>query len=433
MGRREAAAVTATDDPPPEEGLPGSAQHGRARALRLVEALQRHPAAILLFAAAATGALVAPLAPNSDAQTFLTASAQLRSAEWRDVFASSYLQVGPTYLAVLAALSATAQMLGLPVLALVGAVESLAVTALALAASKGLTRASNVWAVGLPLVGGGLLTEALLNGHPEELATGLCLAIAMAAARKGAVWWPSVLVAFAATTKLWGVLGVVAVVAVHDSHRRHVLRRSAFRLLLLSALTAGVYGPFILWGKFATLQYVWHADASSPLGIVTGYHGAFPVPARIAQLVLPCVAGALLAVYRRPTGVLTVAIVAARLLLDPQRQNYYYSALLLLVVIAAWSTADPVWRRLRWPAVCSVPVLTVLPYFLTSFLEGLLDLALLGLVFVAVLLCGREAGTPRRDRAIQRRGNRPTETRSAAAVPDAVTMRLQRGRAFPRT
>lgn len=336
-----------------------SAQVQRPRTTQLLGALAARPKACVIVLAALTGAVVQPLVQSGDALYFLQAGQQLVGPHAGEVFADSSLQVGPAYLVLLGVLAGAAHALHLSAWVVIGAVQSaLLVWALLVALPR---RAGTVaqLTVGVVVVAGGPLYEVLLNGHPEELGTGLLLLLALGESRRAAVVLPSTLVATASTTKLWGVLGFVCLLAT-ASRGPADLRRVAQRLVLAGSLVATAYLPFFLWGTVRTFDFVWLTDRDSVLGAVTGFGGGFGLHLRALQLGSAALVGTVLLLRGAADSAVVVGAVSVRLALDPFHQVYYVTDLEVLVLLWAWCGGAG--QRVRGATTVLVPVATVLPY-----------------------------------------------------------------------
>lgn len=336
-----------------------------------ISAVAERPTAAAMTLAALTGALVAPLAAGGDAHTFQLAEDQLLSSHGWDIFSNPYLQVGPTYLLLLGLLHLVAGFLHLPASVVAGAVQSLLVTWLALRCVRSAwpvvaERPTAAWAVGLALVTGGPLTEALLNGHPEELATGLLLVLAGQQALERRSFLP---VALAGTSKLWGLLGVV-VLLVGAHWTVAGLRLFVARVGGLGLLVALAYVPFFLFGDVETFREVWLCDRYSPLGLLTGYVGPAPFAPRLGQMALSVAVGTAFVARRSRPELVVLGVVCVRLLTDPLRQSYYWAELLLLVLVVAWSSTSSCGPRLRLAVAVAAPVVVVAPYLLPEVVTG---------------------------------------------------------------
>jgi len=369
----------------------------RPRAAAVITLLARHPVPALLAMATLLGSLVQPLAAQGDALLFVSAGRRLVGSHGLDVFNNPSLQVGPTYLLLLGLIDKLARSLGVPVWVAVGGLQSLMLTGLCLTVVRvaGLPTVA-YGGVGLPLVLGGPLAEVLLNGHPEEVGVGFLLVLAAYAAGRQRVLLPAILVALASTSKLWGVIGFALLVA-GTSEKKVDLRRSAQRISMTTLLCAAAYLPFFATGTVRTFDFAWRSDPYSVLGTLTGYQGAFPFPARLAQVLAAGGIALVLVVQRRSPPQVLVGAVAMRLLADPLRQPYYWSNLVVLVLLAAWSSRA---RSLRFRAAISgaVPAAALLPYLVTASVEAWCDL-----VFLAVLLAGALLGT-RRHKVVESEG-----------------------------
>lgn len=364
----------------------------RPRATAAISLLVRHPVPALLVMASLLGSIVQPLAAHGDALMFVSAGRRLLGPHGLDVFSQPSLQVGPMYLLLLGCISHVASALDVSVWVVAGAVESLMLTGTCLAVVRAAGSPTVAfWGVGLPLVLGGPLAEVLLNGHPEEVGVGLLLVLAAYAAARQRVLLPALLVALAATSKLWGVIGF-AVLITATGDRRVDLGRSVQRLSLAAVACAATYVPFLVFGTVRTFDFVWRCDPFSVLGTVTGYQGNFPFAARLAQVLAASAVALVLVAQHRSAPQIIMGAVAMRLLADPLRQTYYWTNLAVLVSLAAWSSRQ---RSLRFRVTVSVGVsaAALLPYLVTASVEAWCDAAFLTALLGGVLLRTCTRGT----------------------------------------
>jgi hypothetical protein len=331
----------------------------RPRVMRVAAWATTHPTPILLAIAAVVGGVLQTWTQHGDAALFDGAASRLLGAHAFDVFASAPIQVGPLYLAALAALHEIAHLTRTPLWFVTGATQAAAVCGLATVALRtGMRRgvvadAARVLAVGLSLTAGGLVAEATLNGHLEEVATGLLLVIAGNLARRGNVITAGLIVAAAGDIKLWGLLGVAV---LFTAPRRSALPAAAVAL----GAAALPYLPFFAFGHVHTFDYVWTVSGASTLGLLVGHGWVFDWHWRMLQSVAAVGAGVLLAVRGlRPVDVVA-GLMTVRLLLDPQTQDYYATALVVVLIVAAWSSEMTFRARVAWAMVA--PASALLPY-----------------------------------------------------------------------
>ncbi len=359
------------------------------RAAAVLEWLGQRPGPVLLGLGALLGALVQPLAAGGDARWIGLAGDRLLSPDGIDVFDDPGLQVGPTYLLLVGALRAGARALGLSVWSVTGAVLSVLVVGgvlLALRwAGSGLVAR---WAVGLPLIVGGALSEALMSGHPEELGVGVLLVLAALAARRGSVVLAPLLVGLAASSKLWGVIGVALLLMALPAGRAGI-RALATRAAVVTAVGAIAYVPFFVAGDVRTFGFVWAVDPYSAVGMLTGLSGVAPFSLRLVQVVLSVGLGLLLLRRGAEPAVVVLGMVATRLLTDPLALDYYFAALVLLVLLAAWSGTRVAGGTVRLVAVVLVPVEVLGAYAVPDPALGVLHLGLLAAVLVGCLRASR--------------------------------------------
>ena len=137
----------------------------------------------------------------------------------------------------------------------------------------------------------------------------------------------AVLIGASAGLETWGLLGLPLLLALAP---RAALRAATAAV----AVAAALYLPFVLGGDFRMAEYRWTVADGTPVSLLV--HGEFPWGLRLAQGVLAVAVGAvILLVARRSVagGVAAAgAVVAVRLLLDPERHGWYWIAPQLLAV-----------------------------------------------------------------------------------------------------
>ncbi len=316
-----------------------------------------------LVAFVAVGA-VGAMEPAGDARWFRTAGVEMIGPGFWDVLSDPGLQIGPLYLLALGILTRVVLALQLPVLFTVAGVQGAAVVALAvatarrLAADRGMDPRPVQWAVGLMLAVGGLLADATLAGHPEEVFVALILVGAARSVRHAKGWSASAWLALACAIKLWGVLG--APLMLLD---RPPVKALVGRALLLGSLTALCYGSFGLLGTVSTFEHGWIATEWSPPSMLASRLEAEGWSLRLVQGGAVGLVGCMVA-WRTWTSplMLVLALLATRLALDPLNLSYYKGP--VLVVFLLWVWVSPVAPRRGWKALLTtaVPLVCVLPF-----------------------------------------------------------------------
>lgn len=361
------------------------------------------PALVLVPLAMLIAGLLGASVSAGDAGILRSAGRQILGPDSLGVFSDPTLQVGPVYLLAVGGLVLLVQALHLPVLFTVAAVEAglLAWFTLVVARRCAKVSAADVptaqWAVGLPLVFGGLLAEAVVSGHPEEMTLGLVLVIAAHQSHRGRSTAAGVLLGVVTGVKLWGALGV-PILAIGRRPRQ----------LLAGGFVAGIivvacYAPFFLFGEVRTFSFRWSPTASSTLSLLGlgGASSGWGLRAAQAALVFVVAGGVALRRASSPLAVV-VAIISVRLLLDPLRIPYYAGPLILVTLLRLWT--DPT-RPSRWWQVSltlAVPVAAVSPYLVSARVTAVISTALLALALAWSF--GLEA--PLRRRLARLRGER---------------------------
>jgi hypothetical protein len=305
-----------------------------------------------------------------------------------DVFADPVLQVGPLFLLLVGLVARAAEAVGLAPAPAVAAVQAALVAWLGVAVAGGFARDHGrdprvaQWAVGGSLVVGGLLTEGVGSGHPEEVALGLLLALAARAAARGSGVTVGVVIGLATGVKQWGLLG--AVVALHGRRLRQVVSAAAACVLVLALC----YLPFFAWGHVHTFSFRWEsADGSSLLRVLAVHLGLTDWGMRLVQGAAAGAAGTLVALRRRGSPlVVVITVVAVRLLLDPVRLTYYTGPLVAVVLLWVWTAQARPGVVTRIALLAVAPLVVVLPYVVpTPLVDGALNV-LYVLVPLAILV-----------------------------------------------
>lgn len=128
------------------------------------------------------------------------------------------------------------------------------------------------------------------------------------------------------------------------------LRDAAVGTLVAAATALALFLPFVLGGHFEMLSFGWHVTSPSLLSLVVSEGTPFGWPLRLLQAAVAVSAGITVArVLRHSPHALwaaPLAIVAARLLLDPLVYSYYLAAPKGLILVGAAAGATH-WARLR--------------------------------------------------------------------------------------
>jgi hypothetical protein len=267
---------------------------------------------------AVLAAVVAPLVrgDGGDSSLFVAAGRTLLSSHWRDAFGDSSIQVGPLQLALFGSVGRSLDALSI----VVGAVVVLLVVAAARAA--GVTSSRLLGLAGLAAVVTGMSVNAFEAGHPADAVLPLLWMVAAADARRGRVVRASVLVGLGAGLETWSLLGLAVLVLAPSA------RAAARGVVVGACVAAGLFLPFVLGGHFEMLSYTWAVSSSSPLALIVspGTHVGWVL--RLAQGAAALGAGLALAWLTRKSShavwLVPLAVVLARLALDPLENGYYF-------------------------------------------------------------------------------------------------------------
>jgi hypothetical protein len=302
---------------------------------------------------AVLAAVVAPLVrgDGGDSTLFVAAGRTLLSSHWREAFADSSVQAGPLQLALFGSVGRSLATLSV----VVGA--GVAVLVVAAARAAGVTSARLLGLTGLAAVVTGLTVNAFEAGHPADAVLPLLWVIAAADARRGRVVRATVLVGLGAGIETWSILGLAALVLA--PRRRETVRGA----VVGACVAAALFVPFVVGGRFAMLSYTWEVSRGSLLSVVVapGTHVGWAL--RLAQGAAALAAGLGVARLARRSvhavWLVPLAVVLARLALDPLDNGYYFVGVAgpALVGLAAFVSAGPSARLRRWssPSSPSLP------------------------------------------------------------------------------
>ncbi len=381
---------------------------GFASALTAVAA---RPAVLVVAAALIAGVLGAGI-PGGDARWFQSAGRSMLGPDAFDVYANPGLQIGPLYLLAVGLLAAAADVVGLPVLFTVAAVQAAVNVALALetvrrwAVHRGVPVRPAQWGVAAPLAIGGLMAESVGNGHPEEIFLGLLLALVALAVAEGRPWAPGLLLGLGVGIKLWACLGA-PIVLVRGRRFREMVRDGLTTMIVVAA----AYGPFFAFGDVRTFEFSW-GSLGSPLSALAAELGWGDWALRVLQGALVLLAGGLTGLVLRRSGLAVVLVIlGVRLALDPLSMTYYSGPLLVVLLAWVW-TGDPRLRRWGPGLSLAVPALVLAPYFLPATVhDAALRLGYVLVVLAAVL------------RRVASEGQEQMVTSTTVAEPPVATTR----------
>lgn len=258
------------------------------------------------------------LGMGEDGSLFVRTGRTLLSADWSHAYVRPDVQAGPLQLAVFGSLGRSDWALSLVlataiVLLVVGAARRVGVRSPALLCGVGVAAAAT-----------GLTSVGYVSGHPADAVLPLLWIFAAAEARQGRTLRAGLIVGLSAGLETWGTLGV-AVLALAPS------RREAAAGALVAAGTAlALFLPFMLGGHFGMWSFRWYVYRPSPLSMLVAADTPYSWPLRVAQGALAVGAGVGVARLLRHSPhalwAVPLAIVAAKLLLDPDLYSYYLAA-----------------------------------------------------------------------------------------------------------
>jgi hypothetical protein len=262
----------------------------------------------------------------------------LLSRHWDLAFSHSDIQAGPLQLAFFGALAEREMAIAI--------VLSVATALLVVAAARvaGVRNAALLGGAGLLAVAAGVTRVGYATGHPADAMLPLIWVIAADQARRDHRWRAGLLVGLCAGVETWGILGV----AVFAFAPR--LRDAAVSTLVAAATALALFVPFVLGGHFETFSFAWQVAPPAPLSLVVPEHTPFGWPLRLVQAAVAVGAGVAVArVLRHSAHALwaaPLAVVVARLLLDPLLYSYYLAAPKGLVIVGAAVGAER-WMQQR--------------------------------------------------------------------------------------
>lgn len=258
------------------------------------------------------------LAVGGDGPLFVRAGRTLLSSHWDLAFARSDVQAGPLQLALFGSL-------GRSDWALVFVLETAIVLLVVGAARRvGVENPVLLCGVGLVAVATGL-TGIGSTGHPADAMLPLLWIFAGVEARRGRTLRAGLIVGLSAGFETWGILGV-AVLALAPRLRA----AAAAGALVAAGAVLALFLPFMLGGHFEMWSFQWYVYRPSPLSMLVAPDTPYGWPLRFAQGAVAVGAGVAVARLLRHSPhalwAVPLAIVAAKLLLDPDLYSYYLAA-----------------------------------------------------------------------------------------------------------
>ncbi len=296
------------------------------------------------------------LSPTNDAGLFARAAAQLLSPDRFDVFADSYLQIGPLYLLVLVPGAIIAGATGWSaVLVQTAYLHLIVIGAAGAFLRQGWTPAASRQRIVLLLaIGVVAATTIAAAGHYEEVFTGMLLVGAGIAAERRRLWLAVCLVAAATGFKAWGILGVPLLLLAYPAAGAVTVLSAGIAVVALSGM---LLAPFSALGTIATFEKEWSVQGSSLISLVVPVGEPAGWWLRAGQgIVVTVVLTAIVLSQRRRLGLLwqpwqlVTVLIVLRLATDPLGFAYYLGPLALVLLISGW----PFLGRKVWFAVVAV-------------------------------------------------------------------------------
>lgn len=128
------------------------------------------------------------------------------------------------------------------------------------------------------------------------------------------------------------------------------LRDASVGTLVAGATAVALFAPFILGGHFEMLSFHWYVSSPSPMSMLVPEGTPFGWSLRLVQAAIAVSAGVGVArVLRHSPHALwaaPLAIIVARLLLDPILRSYYLAGPKALILVGAALGAAS-WTRFR--------------------------------------------------------------------------------------
>jgi hypothetical protein len=272
----------------------------------------------------------------ADLPYFASAAQTLFSANWADTFADPSLQVGPLMLALI---GAGDRIGGLSLLAYVIEIGLAALVVFVVGRMLPCRqhRALAQGLAGLAAVALGLTAEAYGYGHPAQVAVPLLWILAAVEAREGRTARSGALLGLSAGLEVWGVLGAPVLLLAPG------IRRAVTGLAAQGAVVAALYLPFVLAGDFRMFEYRWKVEGWTLVRLFLGPGEEFPWALRLVQAAVAVLAGVAAGIALRGSvravWAVPLAVVAARVLLDPTLYSWYWLGVATIALIAAVEVA----------------------------------------------------------------------------------------------
>jgi hypothetical protein len=297
----------------------------------------------LVPVAAAWVAASRNLSLGDDGALFVRAGRTLLSSHWSHAFAVPTVQAGPVQLMLFGSLGRSGWALSL--------VLATGIVLLVVAAARrvGVESPALLCGVGVLAAATGLTGVGYTWGHPADAVLPLLWIFAAAEARRGRALRAGLIVGLSAGLETWGTLGV-AVLALAPSRRQ-----AGAGALVAAGVALALFLPFMLGGHFEMWSFRWFVYRPSPMSMLVAPGTQYGWPLRLAQGALAVGAGVAVARLLRHSPhalwAVPLAIVAAKLLLDPDLYSYYLAAPQGPIFVGAALGASRLGRRSWAPAM----------------------------------------------------------------------------------
>lgn len=286
--------------------------------------------------------------PPGEFDRFGPAGASLLTGRWTEVYSDPGVQAGPLQLALygIPAVLGVSGMVGWTAFATIAGYLLTLIFVLVLFAPRDISSARLAryvpLAVGAAAILGGVLPFAIWSGHPSQVVIPALWIVAGCLARENRFVAMGAVLGVSTGFEVWGVLGAAVVML---AARPGVVGAAAGGLAAVVVL----YLPFVVIGPFRMFEKAWAIADGSLVGLLLPDLVEFPWGLRIAQTLIALAVGAGVALLTRRTDyglwLVPLAVVTARLLLDPLVFPYYWLA---PAAVGLWAVGALAMSREWW-------------------------------------------------------------------------------------